>query len=351
MPSSQRPDKEVATSSQRKRVRSGDNVPPAPAVPRGQIKRFRMKVGQLGAGVPTVTEVDQGVAYEVYLCRAGRALAVRSHFVSVRGVNVTITPTGINGILGTPQDTDPLVLIGLNIRHPYRAIRHTMCGPQSMVKWTKRSGKRYHQSLPYAHMLRETRVWLKIVMNCLILGLQYLVITRDRVFWVYALMKATELNIGAVLNRRCERPEFIKGTGRAVHGYGVPKENMEYIAPLFQAPVDIMRTNGPDTEVRPTLSTAARHRRDALIMAMMYGLEMLRHRNGCLASNDMQLGDVERRYLLNAHAKALLGIGPEFVSLSTDRLRTRIDVDSDSDEEVDPAQAGDEAEGGDVMED
>ncbi|KAG5605137.1 hypothetical protein H5410_026629 [Solanum commersonii] len=99
---------------------------------------------------------------------------------------------------------------------------------------------------------------------------------------------------------------------RTCRAAGVPKENVDYMAPLFPAPVDITRTKGPDTEFVPTFTTAERHRRDELIMARMYGLEILCHQNGCLASTNMQLGDVERRYPLNAHAKALLGIGPEF---------------------------------------
>uniref|UniRef100_M1DSX8 Uncharacterized protein n=1 Tax=Solanum tuberosum TaxID=4113 RepID=M1DSX8_SOLTU len=139
---------------------------------------------------------------------------------------------------------------------------------------------------------------------------------------------------------------------------GVSKENMDYMAPLFPAPVDITRTKGTDTEFGPTLTTAERYRRDELIMARMYGLEMLHHQNGYLASTDMQLGDIERHYPLNAHAKALLVIGPEFresidndIPTDEERLRTSSDVEFNSDEEVDPAQAGDKAEGGDAMED
>ncbi|KAG5594519.1 hypothetical protein H5410_035751 [Solanum commersonii] len=71
-----------------------------------------------------------------------------------------------------------------------------------------------------------------------------------------------------------------------------------------------------------------------------------------------KLGDVERRYLLNDHAKVLLGILPEFhkpidndIPTDEERLRTSSDVESDSDEEIDHAQAGDKAEGGDAMED
>uniref|UniRef100_M1DMR7 Uncharacterized protein n=1 Tax=Solanum tuberosum TaxID=4113 RepID=M1DMR7_SOLTU len=131
------------------------------------------------------------------------------------------------------------------------------------------------------------------------------------------------------------------------------------MAPLFPVLVDITKTKGSDNEFGPPLTTTERHRRDELIMARMYGLEMLRHQNGCRASTVEQLGKVERRYPLNMHAKALLGISPEFhehadddISIDEDRLRTCSDVDSDSDtEEVDPAQAGDEVEGGDTMED
>ncbi|KAG5620757.1 hypothetical protein H5410_005975 [Solanum commersonii] len=139
---------------------------------------------------------------------------------------------------------------------------------------------------------------------------------------------------------------------------GVPEEHVDYMAPLFLAPLDITRTNGPDPEFAPTLTTAERHRRDELIMARMYDLEMFRHQNGCLASTDMHLGDVERRYPLNAHAKVLLGIGPEFrepvnddISTVEERFHTSSNVKSDFDKEVDPTQVGDEAEGDDAMED
>uniref|UniRef100_M1DUD7 Uncharacterized protein n=1 Tax=Solanum tuberosum TaxID=4113 RepID=M1DUD7_SOLTU len=56
--------------------------------------------------------------------------------------------------------------------------------------------------------------------------------------------------------------------------------------------------------------------------------------------------------------QALLGIGPVFhepvdddIPTDMERLCTRLDVESDSDEEVDPAKAGNEARGGEAMED
>ncbi|KAH0655763.1 hypothetical protein KY285_030645 [Solanum tuberosum] len=242
-------------------------------------------------------ECNLHMVWEFY---ANWAPEARSHYVTVRGRNVPITPTCINDIIGTPQDIDPLVLTGLIIRPSYQAIRHTMCGPQSMAQWTNHDGNRYHQSLPYTHTLRETRVWLKVVMNCLIPGLHYIDITRDRVCLVYALMTGMELNIGAIVKFSMRKSRVHKGHKYAFGGLitklcrvaRVPEKNVDYMSPLYPAP----------------------------------------------------LGEVERRYPLNDHARALLGIGLEFqepiendIPTDEENMRTGSDVDSDSEEEIDLA--------------
>lgn len=89
------------------------------------------------------------------------------------------------------EDINTLVLTWLNIRPPYQAIGHLLCRPLSMDQWTKHSNKRNHKSLPYAHMLIETRVWLKVMMNFLIPGLHYADITCDQVCLLYELMMDT----------------------------------------------------------------------------------------------------------------------------------------------------------------
>ncbi|KAG5605049.1 hypothetical protein H5410_026541 [Solanum commersonii] len=80
-----------------------------------------------------------------------------------------------------------------------------------MVQWTKHSGKRYHQSIPYSYMLRDTPIWLKVVMNCLILGLHYTNITCDKVCLVYALMTGTKLNIGAIVKSTMQKAQVHTG--------------------------------------------------------------------------------------------------------------------------------------------
>ncbi|KAH0636011.1 hypothetical protein KY285_035712 [Solanum tuberosum] len=286
MSSSQRPGNEVATSSLMKRVRSG--------MYHLHLQFPRAKQGGLGDSLahefPHILRLIRELGMDfifaepkdcnLHMVRefyANWEPEARSHYVTVQGRNVLITPSSINDILGSPHDTDRLVLTGLNIRHPYRAIRHTLCGPQSMSQWTKHSGNRYHQSLPYAHMLRETRVWLKVVMNCLIPGLHYTDITRDMVFLVYALMTGTELKIRTILKSAIQKARVHKGhkydfgglITKMCRAAGVPEENLDYMAPLYPTLVDITRTKGLDTDFGPTLTTVERHRRDELILARM----------------------------------------------------------------------------------
>uniref|UniRef100_M1DHJ7 Uncharacterized protein n=1 Tax=Solanum tuberosum TaxID=4113 RepID=M1DHJ7_SOLTU len=160
------------------------------------------------------------------------------------------------------------------------------------------------------------------------------------------------MNIRAIVKSAMRKVRVHKGHMYAFGGLitkmcriaGVPKEQLDYMAPLYPASVDITQTKGPYTEFGPTITMAEHHRRDELIMARMYGLEMLRNQNGCHASTNMDVGEVERRYPLNDHARALLGIGPEFrepieIDILTDEenLRTGSGVDSDSEEEIDAA--------------
>ncbi|KAG5631406.1 hypothetical protein H5410_003123 [Solanum commersonii] len=209
MSGTQRPSKKVATLSQRKRVRSGGNVPPTPAVPRGQTRRFRVKIvvkeGKLwwkkhtkaryfsdvcidkdnfAREFPPDTKADLRVTYGVYLCRAGAPL--HGHHPG-------------KGLLGLCLDD--------------------------------------------AHRVEHGAI-LKLAMR------------KARVY----------------KGRRYAFEGLIIILCRAV---GVPKEKVDYMEPLFPAPVDITRTKGPDTEFGPTLTTAELHRHDELIMASMYGLEIL----------------------------------------------------------------------------
>lgn len=62
---------------------------------------------------------------------------------------------------------------------------------------------------------------------------------------------------------------------------GVPKENVNYMVPLFTTTLDVSKTKGPKIVHGPTLTTVEQNKRDDMITTRMYVLEMLHHRNGC----------------------------------------------------------------------
>ncbi|MCD7454126.1 hypothetical protein HAX54_023544 [Datura stramonium] len=58
----------------------------------------------------------------------------RTNQVKIRGKIVNFTPAALNRLLGTPS-IDPQGIKDLIFRPPYREIRHTLSGPNSVVTW------------------------------------------------------------------------------------------------------------------------------------------------------------------------------------------------------------------------
>lgn len=180
---------------------------------------------------------------------------------------------------------------------PDQEIRHTLCEAQSAAEWTRHGHHSYHQSYPYAHMNRETHIWLKFFMNWLISGLHFIMVTRDRVCLVYSLMMVLPISIRVVLKstilkaRAHRRWRFAFGiliTQLCRHA-GVPKEPVEYMAPFFTTPIDVTKAKGTELFHGPTLTIAKHIMRDDMVTTWMYGLEMLPHKNGCRASSQENL--------------------------------------------------------------
>ncbi|KAG5595160.1 hypothetical protein H5410_036392 [Solanum commersonii] len=141
-------------------------------------------------------------------------------------------------------------------------------------------------------------------MNCLISGLHYMDITRDKVCLVYALMMPIEWTIGAVM-------KSVMRKARVHKGRRCSKRELGLYGTFFPSTCG----HHEDKEARHTLTT-------------------------------------------KCHAKALLGIDLEFrepvdndISIDEERLCTSSDVESDYDKKGDLAQANDEVKGGDAMED
>ncbi|KAG5611464.1 hypothetical protein H5410_022745 [Solanum commersonii] len=134
-------------------------------------------------------------------------------------------------------------------------------------------------------------------MYCFIPGLHYTEVTRDRICLVYALMKDVPISIGAVLKSAMRKARVHRG--RRYH-----------------------KDKGAGEYAWTHLTTAERNRRDDLITERMFGLEMLRHKNGCHASTEEQLDEIAYRYPLNEHAESLLGLEPAFLEPIWDDVRT-----------------------------
>ncbi|KAG5577145.1 hypothetical protein H5410_057279 [Solanum commersonii] len=120
------------------------------------------------------------------------------------------------------------------------------------------------------HMNREARVWLRIIMNCLIPGLYFIKVTKDRVCLVYSLMKDPPINVGAVLKSAMRKARSSRGE-RGLH-----------VTFVHHAP-RCDKDKGPENMYGLILTTAEGNRKDDMITARMFGLEILRHRNGCRA--------------------------------------------------------------------
>ncbi|MCD9641697.1 hypothetical protein HAX54_028085 [Datura stramonium] len=87
----------------------------------------------------------------------------RSNQVKIRGQIIEFAPMALNRLLGTPN-VDPQPFVDMVKKPPYRNNRHTLCCPNSVAQWTHHQQFGYHVLLPYAHLSREERVWLKIVL-------------------------------------------------------------------------------------------------------------------------------------------------------------------------------------------
>uniref|UniRef100_M1E0V4 Putative plant transposon protein domain-containing protein n=1 Tax=Solanum tuberosum TaxID=4113 RepID=M1E0V4_SOLTU len=314
------PRRGLVASSNNKRLRTCTTIPPAPAVPRGQTQRYgakavtskgkkwykshteakyfsdvilddvnlerelppimhRLQELHMGFIFQDPSECNVSVVREFY---ANWKPDARSHFVTVRGVEVPLTPSAINQILGT-ADAPFDVLMEINISPPYQQIRHALCG-----------------AVVHCEMDLAWALWLSPVIS---------------------LCSHESGSSGAVLKLAMRKAIVHRGRRYAFGGLiinlcrraGVPKESVDYMAPLFTTPLDVTKTKGLENMHGPTLITAERNRRDDMITARMFGLEMLCPRNGCLASSQEQLDEITTKYPLNEHAETLLGLGPTFL--------------------------------------
>ncbi|MCE3051835.1 hypothetical protein HAX54_050936 [Datura stramonium] len=157
----------------------------------------------------------------------------------------------LNRLLGTPH-LDPQPFVDMVKKPPYRDIRHTLCGPNSIIWWrTLHQQFGYHVSLPYAHLSKEEQVWLKIVCACLVPEKHVTHVTREKVSLVYAPMIGMPINVGVLIKKVLKRARVKKdqnfGFGglltRFLHGHDIEEEEEADYKPAYDPKgIDVTKT-------------------------------------------------------------------------------------------------------------
>ncbi|MCD7468997.1 hypothetical protein HAX54_007571 [Datura stramonium] len=80
----------------------------------------------------------------------------RSNQIKIRGQIIDL-PVALNILLRTPH-VDPQPFVNIVKKPSYKDIRHFLCVPNSVSRWTRHQQFGYHVSLPHAHLSRGARV-------------------------------------------------------------------------------------------------------------------------------------------------------------------------------------------------
>ncbi|KAH0655820.1 hypothetical protein KY285_030702 [Solanum tuberosum] len=120
--------------------------------------------------------------------------------INALGLQYIFMDQALNEILGTPN-CDNADFLAMIERPPYRDIRHTLCGVNSIAQWDRVRDTGYHLTLHYGHFNLEAHIWLKIVCSTLLPCKHATNVTRERVVLVYRLMKGLPVNVGAILKQ------------------------------------------------------------------------------------------------------------------------------------------------------
>ncbi|MCD7455738.1 hypothetical protein HAX54_029382 [Datura stramonium] len=216
----------------------------------------------------------------------------------------------LNRLLGTPH-ADPKLFVDMVKKPPYRNIRHTLCGPNSIAWWTRHQQFGYHVFLPYAHLSREARVWLKILCACLVPRKHVTHVTRERVCLVHALMTEMPINVGVLIKNVLKRARVKKGQNIRfrglltlfLRGHEIEEEEADYRPAYDPRGVDVTKAKEPEGVNGPALSVNERNAQIDNILSHLYDMQMLQLRMNGVTKEQLQQLNMD--YLLSEHSRAL----------------------------------------------
>jgi hypothetical protein len=267
-----------------------------------------------------------------------------SNKVEVRGKTIRFTTRALNEFLGSPH-CDFAEYLDMKEQPPYRDIRHTLCGVNSVARWDRARDTGKHTTLNFSHFNSEAKVWLKIVCSVLLPSKHMTDVTRDRVVLVYRLMRGLQVNAGSVIRRNMmkfrsnKRWRFCYGSmiTRFLRMSEVEEEVHDLSAPraphLVCKLVDVTKTRGQEAAQGQVLSVADRQARDESWMGRMFGMAELQLQIGGRPVTANEMVELADRYPLTDSAMRMCRIGPDFQEPLDDDEPTVEEAGDDEDEE------------------
>lgn len=161
-------------------------------------------------------------------------------------------------------------------------------------------------------------------------------------------MTGMELNFGLILKSSMRKARAHKGRRYSFGGLitemclrvGVPTDSFGYCPHIEASPCIVSAVQGLEPGAPPTLTIVERACRDELVMACMFEMQSLMLRDHGRLITPEEIANVEIQYPLNDHARAMLGIGPQFIEqldddISSDLEANKSDTEEEDEEEVD----------------
>ncbi|KAH0650410.1 hypothetical protein KY284_030322 [Solanum tuberosum] len=250
----------------------------------------------------------------------------------------------LNEFLGTPNCDNADFLV-MTERPPYRNIRHTLCGVNSVARWDRVIDTGCHLTLHYGHFNLEARNWLKIMCSTLLSCKHTTDVIRERVMLIYRLMKSLPVNVGAILKqnilkfRTNKRWRFYYGSIITRYIWALLiEEEVHLVCHL----VDVTRTKAHDPSHGPVLTVIDRQARDDSWMGRMFGMAELQLWIGGRPVTENEMETLAKRYPLTDSAMYMCRMGPAFQEPIDDDDATANKEDGLEEDELDDTSPGDD---------
>ncbi|OIS95992.1 hypothetical protein A4A49_31474 [Nicotiana attenuata] len=237
------------------------------------------KVHELGLGFVFKNPGEANLSLMREFC-AGWNIEDKEKLVPIRGRLIDISATALCRFVDAP-DVPCNPLCDFIDRPTYRNNRHTLCGVNSNVVWTR--DKRYNTrtSLPKVKFTKIAKVWLCLV-NARLLPYEHdSVVVRKRVCQVYFLMKWWPVNVGQLIcsqmaksrKGKLNRIFFVNMLTQYLRKEQVDEEpQFDMLLPPTSRATDITIIRWLDDEDDTTLTTSERQDRDESVLPHLYGM-------------------------------------------------------------------------------